>query len=235
MQFTLASAFNATAEIAAIGTTKYANIRVFTVGDGTTSDTPLLQLGSIVQPWAAATSAVVGLGTWSSFSATCWFFVRDVFDALNGTVPIGVRTTMIWVGVPLRTRSRLVIITAGSPWFGVLRVYHPHLCSLSPARCVSQAISNNWGGTIIETWSSSAALAACNKTVDTTTTTPPVVAFPTTAGNPTGPDPNGHHVLWDSMVVPYTSGPMSVKGFTWFQGTWVHKHHLPPAVTISIS
>ena len=96
MQFTLAQAFNATAEIAAV-TPRYSSIRVFTVGQGTTSNVSLSQLGSIVQTWANATPATIGLGKWNSFSATCWFFVRDVFDALGGTVPIGAGTVYVCV------------------------------------------------------------------------------------------------------------------------------------------
>lgn len=32
-----------------------------------------------------------------------------------------------------------------------------------------------------------------------------------------GPGPNNASVLWNAMIVPYTVGPMTLKGFTWFQ------------------
>ena len=93
-------AFNASAELAAIGTDRYSRIRVFTVGQDTSSDTPLQQLGTIVQPWAAATSAVIGLGNWSSYSAVCWFTLRNLYDAMNGTVPMG-GISNNWGGTPI--------------------------------------------------------------------------------------------------------------------------------------
>jgi len=85
---------------------------VFTVGEGTTSNTTLNQLATIAQPWTPASAASIGVGNWSEFSAVCWFFGRDLYDALGGSVPIGL-------------------------------------------------ISNNWGGTPVEAWSSPAALAKC--------------------------------------------------------------------------
>jgi len=53
-------------------------------------------------------------------------------------------------------------------------------------------ISNNWGGTPIEHWSSPAALKVCNSPTDS--------------------------VLWNAMVVPYTVGPMAVRTAIWYQG-----------------
>lgn len=52
-------------------------------------------------------------------------------------------------------------------------------------------ISDNWGGTPIQHWSSPDALAACKAPADS--------------------------VLWNAMMVPYAVGPMSLKGFTWYQ------------------
>jgi hypothetical protein len=31
------------------------------------------------------------------------------------------------------------------------------------------------------------------------------------------PNSGANNVLWNAMIVPYTVGPMTVKGFTWFQ------------------
>ena len=86
-QFTVASAFNASAEIAAAA--NYPNIRVFTVGQGTSSTSPLKNLATIEQNWTVASPGSIGEGNWSAFSAIGWFFGRDLFDALGGAVPIG--------------------------------------------------------------------------------------------------------------------------------------------------
>jgi hypothetical protein len=62
----LQSGLNASEEVAAAN---YPDIRVFTVGQGTTSATPLTQLGSVAQGWTPATPASIGAGNWSEFSA----------------------------------------------------------------------------------------------------------------------------------------------------------------------
>lgn len=86
--FTVHSEFNSTVEIARAN--NYPNIRVFTVGEGgTTSATLLTQLGSIKQPWSVASAATIGVADWTAFSAVCWHFGRNLFDALGKTVPIG--------------------------------------------------------------------------------------------------------------------------------------------------
>jgi sialate O-acetylesterase len=86
MEFTVSSAFNASAEIAAAN---YPNIRIFTVGQGNSSKVPLFDLASVEQNWTAATPQSVGRGEWTTFSALCYFFGRDVFNALGGSVPLG--------------------------------------------------------------------------------------------------------------------------------------------------
>ena len=143
MQFTVHTAWNATAEIAAAA--NYPSIRVMTVGQGTQSSHPLADLGSIAQPWAPASPASIGLGDWSAFSAVAWFFGRDVYDALAaaGTpVPLGL-------------------------------------------------VSDNWGGTAIQAWSSPAALEACGW-----------------AG--------GGSNLWNAMIHPLAVGPLALTGFLWY-------------------
>ena len=53
-------------------------------------------------------------------------------------------------------------------------------------------VSNNWGGTSVQSWSSNAALSACNAT--------------------TGSD------LYNPMIHPYVVGPMRFDGTIWYQG-----------------
>jgi len=53
-------------------------------------------------------------------------------------------------------------------------------------------INNNWGGTNINQWSSATANGKCNQ--------------------------SGSGNLWNAMVVPYTVGPMALKGVVWYQG-----------------
>jgi len=56
-------------------------------------------------------------------------------------------------------------------------------------------VSNNWGGTPIEHWSSPEALAKCSSWKNVTDST-----------------------LWNAMIYPYTVGPMSFKTAIWYQG-----------------
>jgi len=100
MQFTVHSAFNATEEIQAAN--NFPLIRVFTVGTGTTSATPLSEFTTISQGWSVASSASIGAGDWSEFSAVCWFFGRDLFDKLH--VPIGLFSDN-WGGTPVQAWS----------------------------------------------------------------------------------------------------------------------------------
>jgi len=65
--------------------------------------------------------------------------------------------------------------------------------SLSPTGDIPIGlISNNWGGTPVESWSTPDAFKACNRT--------------------------GNGNLYNAMINPYTIGPMAVTGFTWYQG-----------------
>ncbi|KAL3892624.1 MAG: hypothetical protein SGPRY_014949 [Prymnesium sp.] len=142
MQFSAAGMENATEEIARAN--KYPLIRLFTVGQKTKSREPLSDLQTVEEGWSVASAKAVGNGTFTYFSAVCWVFGREVFDALDGEVPIGL-------------------------------------------------ISNNWGGTPVESWTTPEVLKACqSKTVDS--------------------------VLYNAMIHPYTLGPMALLGFTWYQG-----------------
>ena len=106
MQFTVASAFNATEEIAAAANFPF--IRLFTASL-ISSNTPQNQLLGIEEPWSVASPTTVGDGNWTYFSAVwfvirnevihfshasllrSWFYGRDIFEELN--YPIGMIDT----------------------------------------------------------------------------------------------------------------------------------------------
>lgn len=106
MQFTVASAYNASAEIAAADSFSTAPLRVFTVGTGTFSNTSLQQLATVLQPWTSVSAASIGEGNWSAFSAVAWFTFRDLYLALlqrqpSAPVPIGIISNN-WGGTPIQ-------------------------------------------------------------------------------------------------------------------------------------
>lgn len=91
MQFTVEcigteAGYNATADIAE--SINYPLIRTMTVGQTTTSYYPLQQLAvPPILPWSVASPASIGDGNWSATSAVCWFYGKNLFDALQ--VPVG--------------------------------------------------------------------------------------------------------------------------------------------------
>lgn len=73
MQFSLGGNVNASAYRQEAN--KYGNIRLITVGQKTSSKTPLLDLQTIEQAWAPASNTSVSDGSkFNYFSAVCWFF-----------------------------------------------------------------------------------------------------------------------------------------------------------------
>jgi len=56
-------------------------------------------------------------------------------------------------------------------------------------------ISDNWGGTKVEKWATSAAFEACGRSPEKDDTS-----------------------LYNAMINPFTIGPMALTGFTWYQG-----------------
>jgi len=147
MQMTVSQVFNATEEI--LKAQAYPRIRVMTVGQGTISQTPLNQFLTIEQHWAQASSASIGVGNWSAFSATCWFFGKNLYD--QNKIPLGL-------------------------------------------------ISSNWGGTIVQAWSSPQALAKCKSENN----------------EKKRADPNQPSVLWNAMIIPILN--TTIKGAVWYQG-----------------
>ena len=69
---------------------KYPTIRLFTVGTRTSSKVPLMDLQTISQNWSVASNtSVTDHSKFGRFSAVCWFFGKNVYDGLGGSVPIG--------------------------------------------------------------------------------------------------------------------------------------------------
>eukprot|EP00731_Ephydatia_muelleri_P021229 Em0013g956a len=88
MQFTVSEVFNASEEIAMAA--NYPHIRLFTASLQSSS-TPVLELLQVEQQWSVASPASVGGPDWGYFSATCWFFGRNLYDQLQ--YPIGLIDT----------------------------------------------------------------------------------------------------------------------------------------------
>jgi sialate O-acetylesterase len=109
-QMTMSNCNNASSEISSANA--FPDIRVFTVGQGTQSNTPLTRLSTIAQRWAVASNSSIGGPDWQYFSGLCWLFGKGIYDSLGGKVPIGL-------------------------------------------------ISNNWGGTQIQQWSSPSTCKQC--------------------------------------------------------------------------
>ena len=81
MQFTLlsnAGVPNATAEIA--NANNYPNIRVFTVGDGTSSTVPLKELNTTSQVWSVASNTSIGGPGWDYMSVRTIFMRFPLWD-----------------------------------------------------------------------------------------------------------------------------------------------------------
>ena len=152
MQYTVSQALNATLEIAAAD--NYPNIRLFTVGQSSTSNVELDYFASVRYQWDKASSRNVGGiqdnqqdRPWSQFSAVCWFYGKELYDQKQ--IPIGL-------------------------------------------------VSSNWGGTTVEAWSSSSALAECTGLLD------PGKSF---YSKPS--------VLWNAMIHPLL--PMTIHAAIWYQ------------------
>lgn len=102
---------------------KYPDIRLFTVGQKTSSKVPLTDLQTIEQNWTAASNKTVMCHRtdgslcvpFDYFSAVCWFFGKNVYDKLGGSVPIGLVSNN-WGGTrlssgPLQSLQRTAATT----------------------------------------------------------------------------------------------------------------------------
>ena len=77
----------------------YPHIRIFSVGHATSSQVPLLDLQTVWEPWQVASNLTIrkdfspGHTLFSTFSAVCWLFGREIADALaqraGAAVPVG--------------------------------------------------------------------------------------------------------------------------------------------------
>lgn len=93
--------YNATADAAAAA--NYPLVRTMTVGETTTSWTPLRELGvPPILPWSVASPASIGFGNWSATSAVCWWYGRNLYDALQ--IPIGLVSSN-WGGTVIQAWS----------------------------------------------------------------------------------------------------------------------------------
>lgn len=149
---------NATEEVQAAN--GHPDIRLFTVGQGTSSEYPLGDLQTVEQNWTIASNeSVSGGGIFGHFSSVCWLFgVQLKQTVLPADVPLGL-------------------------------------------------VSNNWGGTRIEQWSTAEGMHACGRS-----------------------DDNGN--LFNAMIAPYTVGPMTLRGFTWYQkASRAHPFEIAPCAT----
>ena len=191
MQFSTNDAFNATLEIA--DSARYANLRLYTIAL-TAADTPQTD-GKSATPyqWAIAGPAAfvpAGGAAFSYFSATCYFFGRDLYLALNEEIPIGL---------------------VASDWGGQKVEAFSSPDAMADTTC---------GGTVKGMSPSGAAMAARvqrAKAAEGLIYTPLELESVPIAQRPGGPVPNpSTSQLWFGQIYPFL--PMRMTGATWYQG-----------------
>ena len=88
LAMTVASAFNASAEMERANLYG-AGVRLFAAAPAA-ADLPQPQLTAApMLPWQPASATAVSGKNWTHFSSSCWTLGRELFDALGGSVPIG--------------------------------------------------------------------------------------------------------------------------------------------------
>ena len=149
MQFSVNDAFNSTAEIAA--SIDFADVRLATVA---------LQVANAPQDdakhaanytWARASPAAFvpagGKGfTW--FSATCWFFGRDLYTALDRKVPIGLIASD-WGGQRVECFSSpdaLADTTCGGTVPSTRRLAEVEATEVEATEATEEEVYDDWGG-----------------------------------------------------------------------------------------
>lgn len=91
---------NASVPITPIDRYDFSLIRLFSIGQGTESATPLLQLNTVQQTWFPSMNSP----NWTLFSAVCWFTYQAIFIKLEGIVPMGLISSN-WPGTSIDTWS----------------------------------------------------------------------------------------------------------------------------------
>jgi sialate O-acetylesterase len=128
MQMPVSGAFNAKEEIA--DSINYPNLRLATVGSVTSDEEMEDAPSRSYYSWArsspeALTNNTTSITDWTPvFSATCYFFGRDLYQSMNGTVPIGLVVSS-WGGQTVETFSSLDALidnTCGGTVPGVVSV-----------------------------------------------------------------------------------------------------------------
>lgn len=119
MQFSVPQVFNAAAEIAAAA--NYPEIRLFTAALKA-SATPVDELLQVEQPWAVASPESVNGSSFTYFSATCWFFGKNLYDHLK--YPIGL-VDSDWGGTPVEAWSSHDALTKCNKGSATYLLVHP--------------------------------------------------------------------------------------------------------------
>lgn len=99
MAMTVSSTYNSSVIINQANA--YPNIRLFATSQ-LQAGTNQAEYSNIVLPWNRASSAIVGNGNWTLYSAACWAFGTNLYDSLQGTVPIGL-ISLTFSPSPLQT------------------------------------------------------------------------------------------------------------------------------------
>jgi len=104
MVFATRAMLNGAQEVAAADS--FPDLRLFSVGQGTARPpapgVPLLQLGTVEQPWTRASAlSVGGSATRAGFSAVCWVAGRTLHAQLGGSVPLGL-VVSAWGGTAVQ-------------------------------------------------------------------------------------------------------------------------------------
>ena len=195
MQFTVASGFNASAEIAA--SASYPHVRLFTADD-TASNVTQTELLAVLQPWSVAGPKTIGGGNWTYFSAVCWFYGKELADTLE--YPIGLIASS-WGG----TRDEAWMDPAARAVCNATAA-----ANLDAGDALAGAAAADGGHEAGgEAYTASVEAIEVQKTMPWATAQQPA-AVQGSVG------PNAASALWNSMVVPFLR--TAIYGAIWYQG-----------------